>query len=67
MQETVQTFLVAVLTGLVYAGIRVGVFHATKAPGPTDVEKGLWRGIPVESLRGIQVVVAEEQEENEVV
>jgi len=65
MEETVQTFLVAVLTGLVYVGVRVGAFHMPlgKAADP-DVEKGMWKGIPVEALRNVQVVVRSSEEES---
>ena len=64
MEETVQTFLVAVLTGLVYVGVRVGAFQVPLFPATvSDVEKGLWKGIPVEALRNVQVVVGSSEEE----
>jgi len=64
MEETVQTFLVAVLTGLVYVGVRVGAFQISPFPAAvSDVEKGLWKGIPVEALRNVQVVVGSSAEE----
>ena len=65
MEETVQTFLVAVLTGLVYVGVRVGAFHMPLGKVvDSDVEKGLWKGIPVEALRNVQVVVGSSEEES---
>jgi len=65
MEETVQTFLVAVLTGLVYVGVRVGAFHMPLGKAAdSDVEKGLWKGIPVEALRNVQVVVGSSEEES---
>ena len=64
MEETVQTFLVAVLTGLVYVGVRVGAFQMSQGKAAdSDVEKGLWKGIPVEALRNVQVVVGSSEEE----
>lgn len=66
MEETVQTFLVAVLTGLVYVGVRVGAFHMPLGKAAdSDVEKGLWKGIPVEALRNVQVVVGSSEESKE--
>ena len=65
MEETVQTFLVAVLTGLVYVGVRVGAFQISPFPAAvSDIEKGLWKGIPVEALRNVQVVVGSSEEES---
>ena len=65
MEETVQTFLVAVLTGLVYVGVRVGAFQMPLGKAAdSDVEKGLWKGIPVEALRNVQVVVGSSAEES---
>ena len=64
MEETVQTFLVAVLTGLVYVGVRVGAFRMPLGKAAdSDVEKGRWKGIPVEALRNVQVVVGSSAEE----
>ena len=63
MEETVQTFLIAVLTGLVYVGVRVGAFQMPLGVANSDVEKGMWKGIPVEALRNVQVVVRSSEEE----
>ena len=57
IHETVQTFLLAVLTGLVYAGIRVGAFTSSTKESSTDLEKGLLRGIPCEDLRNFEITV----------
>ena len=65
MQETAHTLLVAVLTGLVYAGFQTGLLKRPfEGPPPCDAEKGLWRGIPVEELRTVQVVVQSAEEES---
>lgn len=66
MEETVQTFLVAVLTGLVYVGVRMGAFQMSQGKAAdSDVEKGMWKGIPVEALRNVQVVVRSLEESKE--
>ena len=57
IEQTVQTFLVAVLTGLVYAGVQGTPWQSKAVTGETDMEKGLQKGVPVESLRNIRVVV----------